>query len=215
MKYTKYTVRVTFETEVLGGSPLDAEVYSNYVAAKAPVPTEAVSDEVATIQNAVELAKAKADALDIKGRTVFRRDADGKPVFVDYMWKGFFKEAWQAMRQVPDSESSRRTGGKSKITDLLFVEPRFVVLHVPDGEKEGTLERPLRADTPLGPRVALAGSELLPIGTWCELTITVLSSTVISRALLEEWLDYGRWLGMGQWRSGGYGRFAADITEQE
>ena len=121
--------------------------------------------------------------------------------------KGFLKESWQANRQRPGALSIALKAGKSKIDDLLFIQPRHVILRLPPGGVEGVLERPLRAETARGPRVALAASEMLPAGTWCDVRITVLAPQIITEPLLHEWLDYGRWLGMGQWRSGSYGRF--------
>lgn len=143
---------------------------------------------------------------DIKGRTGFLRDENQRPLLLDYVFKGFYKEAWQACRQRPGALSVAMKAGKSKIDDLLFIEPRHVVLRLPPGGVEGVLERPLRAETARGPRVALAASEMLPAGTWCDIKITVLAPQILTEALLREWLDYGRWLGLGQWRSGSYGR---------
>ena len=76
------------------------------------------------------------------------------------------------------------------------------------------LERPLRAETAQGPRVALARSEMLPSGTKISCGITVLGE-VISEKALREILDYGYWQGLGQWRNGGWGRFRYVLEKEE
>ena len=53
--------------------------------------------------------------------------------------------------------------------------------------------------------MALAKSEILPVGTTCEFTIKVLQDELLRR--VENWLDYGQFNGLGQWRNGSYGRF--------
>ncbi len=202
MNPTIYAIRITTITELLGSVPLDAEIYTTYIASKAPAAVQTNGTAAAETDTLAEY-----DALDIKGRTGFHRDAQGRPLLLDYVVKGFLKESWQAMRQVPGSEAAKLKAGKSKIDGLVFVEPRHIVLHVPGGQKESINERPLRAETPRGPRVALAASEELPIGTWCDVRLTVLAPQIITKELLEELFAYGRWLGLGQWRSGGHGKF--------
>lgn len=53
--------------------------------------------------------------------------------------------------------------------------------------------------------MTLARSDTCPSGTTLEFTVMVLGQ--VSEALLIEWLDYGALLGLGQWRSGGWGVF--------
>jgi len=96
-----------------------------------------------------------------------------------------------------------------------------------------TNERPLRADTMRGERVALARSEEAPAGTQIVFAVSVLmpgeaakakakaeadkaekegakkrkSSAAITEFTVTDCLDYGKMKGLGQWRSGGFGRF--------
>lgn len=209
MEPKTYSIRITLIRELLGSVPLDAEIYSTYIASKAPAAAQANGTALA------ELDTLEAhEALDIKGRTGFHRDEQGRPLILDYVCKGFLKEAWQAMRQVPGSEAGKLKAGKSKIDGLLFVEPRHIILNVPGGRAaESINERPLRAETPRGPRVALAASEQLPIGTWCDIKLLVLAPNVITDELIRELFGYGQFMGLGQWRSGGQGKFNANIKE--
>ena len=199
MNEATYAARLTFTDDLLGSTPLDEEVYSTYIASKAPASMQVNG----TAQTELELL----EEADIKGRTGFLRDDQRRPLLMNYVFKGFLKEAWQACRQRPGALSVSMKAGKSKIDDLLFIQPRHVILRMPPGGVESINERPLRAETARGPRVALAASEQLPIGTWCDVKIIVLAPQIITRELLSEWLDYGEGLGIGQWRSGQYGTF--------
>ncbi len=203
METTQYAIRITMLQEMLGSVPLDAEIYSTYIASKAPVAAQ-VNGNAAAEVDTIEAH----EALDMKGRTGFHRNQRGEPMILDYVVKGFLKEAWQNMRLVPGSESAKLKAGKSRIDGLVFVEPRYIVLHLPTGGVESINERPLRAETPRGPRVALAASEQLPIGTWFDVRLTVLAPHIITETLLKELFAYGQYSGMGQWRSGGMGKFS-------
>ena len=85
----------------------------------------------------------------------------------------------------------------------------------------GILERPLRAQTAQGERIALARSETIPAGSTMEFEIMVLGQIMQGRTkvdfdeLLTEWLNFGAWVGLGQWRgSGGYGQFEYEMVRQ-
>ena len=78
----------------------------------------------------------------------------------------------------------------------------------------GVCQRPLRAQTPQGERVALASSETVPAGTTMDVTF-VLYSPSSHRDALMEWLDYGAVRGLGQWRNSGKGRFSYQVVAEE
>ena len=69
----------------------------------------------------------------------------------------------------------------------------------------GNCQRPLRASTAQGERIALAHSEAVPVGSFIEFEITLLDEA--HEKAVVEWLDYGRLRGLGQWRNSGKGRF--------
>lgn len=63
---------------------------------------------------------------------------------------------------------------------------------------------------------ALAASEAIPAGAWVEFTITSLADKnkkVDWEDIIQEWLDYGKWSGIGQWRNSGKGRFTYEVVE--
>ena len=192
---TVYRVTLTFTEPLLGSTP-DAKAYTAYVAQQAIDNGKYVSDELATL---VEQPR---------GKTGFHREGS-TPVIYDYVIKGFCKEACTALRRMDGTVSKTLTSHKTKIDQLVMVEPRRIPLKLRKPTTD--LERPLRADTPQGPRVTLVSSTAASEGTVMEFTIRILGG-VITAKMLAEWFEYGQFSGLGQWRSGGYGRFTAEIT---
>jgi hypothetical protein len=194
---TTVKIRVTLTEEMLGTKPCNPEVFKEWVASKAPNGIE--EDEMAA-----------AARIEESGSTVFHRDDTGCPIIYDYQVKGFFKDAAQSLRNADGMHSAKLVAYKTKIDGLIFVFPRIIRLRIPDGAKVTVCERPLRADTAQGPRVALARSEAVPVGTTLEFEIRMLAAklgkgdaAVQTAALVMEWLAYGELRGFGQWRNSG------------
>ena len=200
-------VRVTFVEPILGSSPNTEEIYKEYIASKAPDATS-TEDEVEALG---------ADAEEEKGTTVFGRDAAGIPVIWDYQIRGFFKGSCGGIQKMKGRKQkllSQSIKAYKKIIDNgVYVFPRMIPLNMPDGmtvEEAVTInQRPLRAQTAQGERVALASSEQLPPGTWFEMTIGLMDGKLADTVL--EWLDFGELNGIGQWRNASYGRFEYEI----
>lgn len=185
-------VRVTFIEPILGTSPANEEVYRDFIGSKAP-DAATVDDEVAAIG---------ADAVVEKGMTVFPRLEDGTPFLRDYQIKGFFKDTCGGLRKVKGSKSEKIKAYKKEIDRLIFPEPRCIPIKF-DGEI-GECQRPLRAQTAQGERVSLAISEQVPAGATIEFSIVMLADHADA---VREWLDYGKYSGIGQWRNSGKGRY--------
>jgi hypothetical protein len=186
-------VKLTFLEEVLGTASADKEIHGKFIASKAP---DAPSREE-------EIEALGAEEVIEKSMTVFPRNADGKPIFWDYQIKGFFKDACGMLRKVPNSASSKIKAYKKEIDGLIFVKEREIPI-IFDGEI-GSCQRPLRAQTAQGERVALANSETVPAGSTIEFTIQLMCDT--HEKAVREWLDYGVFRGIGQWRNSGKGKF--------
>lgn len=186
-------VKLTFIEEILGTASNDKEIHSDYIASKAP---DAMTREE-------EIESIGVDGVIEKGKTVFSRTDDGKPMLWDYQIKGFFKNAGKTFNYI--GGSCKLTAYKSKIDNLVFIKERKIPLILPDGEEIGSCQRPLRASTAAGERVALANSESCPAGTTAEFTILVLQDELMKK--VKEWLDYGELNGIGQWHNSGKGRF--------
>lgn len=204
MKTIKY--RVTLTEEMLGSKPSSAEIFSDFIAVKKddakPV------DEI----DAAERAEKEIEQLE-KGMTIFHRSYDGKtPIMWNYEWKGFFKDSIKSLRRDPDSASAKVKAYKSIIDGCVFVEPRKIPLILPEGGTVGVCERPLRAQTMQGERVALAKSETVPVGTTMEIKILLLTKEM--EKVIDECMTYGMLHGIGQWRNSGKGTFTFEKVEE-
>ena len=186
-------VKLTFIESILGTSPANDDVYRDFIGSKAP-DANTIEDEVASLG---------VDAVAEKGMTVFPRTEDGIPFLYDYQIKGFFKDTCGGLRKVKGSVSSGIKAYKKEIDRLIFPEPRVIPFE--NFGEVGSCQRPLRAQTAQGERVSLAMSEEIPSGASVTFDIVCLSDD--HEKAVREWLDYGRFSGIGQWRNSGKGRF--------
>lgn len=194
----KIHVKVTTTESMLGSAPNNKELMESYIASKAP---DAMS-------MAEEIEAVGAEEVLEKAMTVFPRH-EGKPILYDYQIKGFFKDSCGALRKVKEKKSSKIKAYKKEIDGLIFVSPRHIEIRF-EGEM-GNCQRPLRASTPLGERIALANSEEIPAGAVLEFDVTCLMDEHVD--LVKEWLEYGQLRGLGQWRNSGKGRFVCEVAE--
>ena len=186
-------VRITFKEEVLGTANSDKDIHEEYIASKAPdAPSK--TEEVAALG---------VEEVVLKGMTIFPKDDNGNPFLWDYQVKGFFKSAASAGSYM--GGDYKLANYKKKIDLLVFVNERRIPLHIPDGMEMGKCQRPLRAQTMQGERVALANSETCPAGTTAEFTVRVLDDGLLK--FVEQWLDYGQYNGFGAWRNSSKGSF--------
>lgn len=184
---------VKFTEELLATQPADPKLHEAFIASNAPdAPTREEEIEVMGVEKVVEL-----------GKTIFPRDENGVPFIWDYQWKGYFKSVCSAFYK---AKGKTYLPAFRKIIDIgIFVMPRRIKLIIPTGLEIGNCQRPLRAQTAQGERVALAHSETAPAGTTCEFEIHMLDEKM--EKFVREWMDYGVYHGHGQWRNSGKGRF--------
>jgi hypothetical protein len=192
-----YHLRITFEDEILATCGTN----EYFVTAMAR------EDEKKSIEAAIDEYEGIEE--DERPMTVFPRTEDGKPFIYDYLIKGFIKNAAKAFNQIGGDK--KLTSYKSKIDGGLFVEPRQLILELPEGEETGLCCRPLRASTMQGERVTIARSESAPVGTSLECYIKVMNPEIKKK--LFEYLDYGYYNGLGQWHNAGKGKFSYEILE--
>ena len=194
-------VRITFHEELLGTASGNAELHEEFIASKSADADKAKE----------ELAALHAEELVEKSMTVFPKDEDGRPFLWDYQVKGFLKEATGVYIELTPGETRIGKTKLSKFTfkrvvdNFVFVAPRKIMLHMPDGGEIGECQRPLRAETMRGERVALAHSETVPVGTTCDFEVEVLHKSMDK--VIDWCLEYGIKKGLGQWRNSGKGRF--------
>lgn len=201
-------IKVTFDEEVLGTANANPDIHQEWIASKAN--DEAKAKEEVEAINSEETFE--------KSMTIFPKDKNGNPFVWDYQWKGYLKDAFKALKKVPKSECGKIKAYKQEIDGLIFPAPRKIKINIPEGESIGICQRPLRASTPQGERVALASSETAPEGSTMEFEIMLLADTkdsnVHEKAVIEA-LNYGRLRGFGQWRNASKGRFHYEILERK
>lgn len=195
-------VKLTFTEKCLGTASNNKNLHGDYIASKAP---NAKSKEE-------EIAAIGVEEYAEKQMTVFPRDNAGNPFFWDYQIKGFFKDTCSALQKSKGEEFSKASCSmkafKKIIDGVIFIEERKIPINLNGGEI-GVLERPLRAQTPQGERVSIATSETIPAGSEIIFTITCLSDQYADA--VKEWLDYGKYRGLGQWRNASFGRFTYEV----
>ena len=190
--------KITFIEPILGSLPNNKELYSQFIASKAP--------DASTIDD--EIAELGEDAVTERGTTVF----PGTIGIKGYL----FKEACKMCKMDPSKLSSKLTAHLKKIDGNVFVYAsdlrpsveagcEWKKLYIQDAFPIDTFERPLRAQTAQGERISLARSERIHEGASITCDIVTLLDNL--EPMIREWLDYGVFKGLGQFRNAGYGRF--------
>lgn len=200
----KLNVKLTFQEPLLGTLPGSEDLYMDYIATKVP------EDERTKIED--EVAALGVDAVAEKKMTVFPKLPDGSPFVYDYQIRGFFKGSCGALRKVSKARSAKLKAYKKEVDQLIFVYPRKIPIQL-SGDMD-VISRPLRAATPQGDRVAIAASESAPAGSSIALQIICFDDNDMK--IVREWLEYGMFNGLGQWRNSGMGRFTwEEVPESE
>ena len=194
-------VKVTFLEDVLGTANSNPKIHEDYIASNAP-DAPSLKEEVEAIGTEETFEKSM---------TVFPRNKDGVPIVWDYQWKGFLKDAFGSLKKLGKTECAKIKAYKKEIDGLIFVYPRRIPFEM-NGDM-GVCQRPLRASTAQGERVALASSETVPEGSSMIFEIECLLDSHV-KAVIES-LEYGCRRGFGQWRNSGKGRFHYEILERK
>lgn len=234
------TIAVQFTEPLLGSNPGNPDIHAEFIASKAPA-AKLTAEEVGITRLAAYRAKEEAkpdpgavaeagesaeaeEADDLeKASTVFLRDETG--IFLlDYVIKGTIKDMIGGLIDLNEIIGYSRYTFKRVVNNTVRVGPRRIYLRDPEGtiykQAPSALQRPIRAETMRGERVALVRSEMVPAGTIMTFTVQLISPSTASKkksayltylpeTVIYQALDYGvlRGVGFGQWRSGGYGRY--------
>lgn len=204
MKVEEKKFRLVGLQPLLGGVALDKEIFTKYIATKA---------------RDFEKENAKEDVENIIDEnekvTGFYRDVEtGNVIIKGYQIKGFMKEAAKALKDQLGLASC-----VSKIDNFVFIaEDNIPVMRGGEWIKQpdNFLERPLRGETPQGPRVSLAKSEQICGDWYIDITVKVIEnkktakSVALDMGVVEELLSYGQFKGLLQWRNAGYGSFRVE-----
>lgn len=194
-----YAFTLKFTEPILGSAPSNAEVYKQYIS---NLVSKEKSDEEASTLGAEEKERI--------GWDIFHRDETGLLLY-DYHVRGFLKEAASAV-----TGKGEVTAYRSKIDKWVFVSPRRMYFKNEVGEviksPDGVLERAVRAMTMQGPRVTLKRSDKLEAGCRISGKVTVLDlgEKEFTEERVLRWFEYGAFSGLGEWRTGSYGRFVVE-----
>lgn len=210
----RYHVKLTFTEPLLGSVPLNKEIYRDWLATRAPTPEQGES-EIETVPDVESLEQ---------GTKGFHRFPDGTPMIRGHVIKGFCKSACGILRRDKDTLSAGIRAYKKIIDGAVWTRPKMIPIMlsdggyslwpVSDGPKElglKLLQRPLRCQTAQGERVALACSEIIPVGSAIEFDLLIVGG-IVGEEVLHEWLNYGQLRGLGEWRSSGMGEFEYQMT---
>lgn len=185
--FEKRVVTIELTEPMLGTVCKDPKVYKTFIESKKP-------------EDIQEDESANVEKIEEKGWTGFMKDDDGIFIY-DYMVKGFLKNAGNVLKLHVKVKNLR-----SKIGDAVFIGPRKLRF-IDKTEPDDILERPLRAMTKQGPRVAVVRSDVVNPGAQITFELKFLKHSQITDKLLKSVFEYGLVLGLGQWRGGGYGTF--------
>lgn len=221
-------VRLTFTEEVLGSNSPDAEIQRNYIASKAP-DAQTLEDEVAAA-SAEEVADSKMTVffyINPETGLPFTKDEleaphyPGIAVMKSHQMRGYIMDTAGKMRTQAGTLTNKIKAYKKLIDGAVKVEPMWIP-YVSGGKyltraDMGRCERPLRAETMQGPRVALAASESIPAGASVEIWINMRPQLTGPDIwdLVQEWLNFGEDNGFGQWHSSGRGRFVWELLDDD
>lgn len=186
-------IRLHFTQDLLASLPANEDIYNDYVGSTNPdKPSKGEEYKALGLDGVVD-----------KGKTVFARDENNNPCIVGYQVRGFLKNACKCLKAIPGTYSEDISASKQVVDRYVTVKERLIPVHF-EGEISDC-QRPLRASTPQGDRVALAISEAIPAHAWCEFTIVTPYPGFMD--VVREWLEYGAINGLGQWRNSGKGSF--------
>lgn len=194
-----------FTEAMLGTAPKNKDIYSKFIESKQ---AEGRPDTVGDKET-----DGVPEIDGFQGWTGFREDEKGL-YLLDYMLKGALKEAGNTLK-----EELKETNLKSKINKYVFVFPRKIYIldenKAPLKAPDGIFERPLRAQTAQGERIALAKSDQVNAGRRLEFEIHLpIEATPIKHihTVLDRCMGYWRYMGLGQFRNGSFGRCEAKVV---
>lgn len=161
-------VKLTFTEPLLGSQPGNKDVHSEFIASRV---TQFKGEPAKTPADSAEETEAINPEEEIeKATTIFAGDEHGLLLW-DYQLRGFIKEGIQIFIELGECKLSM-WNYKRSVDQFVFVRPRRIYLLNAKGDNilkaDEYNERPLRASTMKGDRIALARSQMLPIGTQCE-----------------------------------------------
>lgn len=197
-----YSVKIRLLEKLLGTQSSVKSIFADHIATKqrkALAKSGMTTDEIeAELQETMDGLPEESEAQE-RGHTVFFRD-DAGYFLRNYEIKGFLKSAATAKKNFGAKKQL-----KNKVGQFVHVRPVKMYIAEP-GATLDVVERPLRTSGPMGERTAIVRSDSVPDGTEIEFTLHVLQDAFDADEI-RTLLEYGEFIGIGQWRSSGCGRF--------
>jgi hypothetical protein len=181
------------------------------------------AERASAIRGELESLKETLAEQELRGVTVFFRDANDMPCIGDHMIKGFLKASAEAIaRTLPRKNGTILNSAsytESVINQHVTVSEEFIsfdrdVMKNPDGSVKYK-QRSLRAMTAQGPRVSIVSSECVPAGASVKFELKVLTDSPLTEEALCKLFSYGEISGIGQWRNGGKGQFKFTLKKKQ
>ncbi|MCS7295537.1 MAG: hypothetical protein NZ761_09090 [Dehalococcoidia bacterium] len=218
-------VTVVFVTQLLGSTPPPGVGLDFLTERQKEKLREELGPEAPVDELLAEPVAEPAAAEETTGFTCFPR-VEGRPVLLDYQWKGYFKEKLEQLRLTRPSFRGKGQTARLRpedVTQYLFVLPSTLFLETPDGEpvteeRVGLYVRPVRFRSRYGAtQTALSVSEALQPPIVCryrlEVRRPVTGETIWTPYQVAQMLELGERHGFGQFRNGGFGRFLVQEFE--
>lgn len=172
-----YEVEIELTEPLLGTIPKNPDIYKAWVESRTRKP---------------EGDEGEPEVSEEKSWTGFYTDDKGLYI-LDYMIKGYLKEVASILPHTLGLVS-RKTGEllaettiKRRVDNWVSIEPRRIYLG--KDEPDGVIERPLRARTIRGDRIALTRSDYVNAGLKLELKVSTLDRCPITEDVLREWFS--------------------------
>lgn len=224
IKATELKVRITTTAPMLGMSPPTEELYRKFIS---------ITEKKLGVRKAIEENKKEEEikalrlerdqeVLNNRGFTVFPIDeATGKRFFWDYQIRGFLKDVFKALLETDDPEMCKglcplnKYNVAKRVDQIMFVQPRRILIDIPEGTSITLCERSLRKPDPHNHEQdasVIASSEKIEAGAKMEIRFLILNKAYIN--YVKKALAYGLLRGFGQWRNSGMGTFMTEFLSE-
>jgi len=217
--WARYAITIETKSNLIGGIPAKENLINGWITKNMPAIQEAEKEKLikATLEELGPLSEEVAESTWTKFKV------DTKGVYIECrQLKSAFKEASNILRELlqknegKGKKNSDFTRLRAKVAERLFVEGNRCyptrngkVFSAP----EGVEERPIHIMTAQGPRSALKRFDLFQPGIQLSFTIRTLNDGLVSKELLEVFMEYMSFNGIGADRSQGAGQFTLISVE--
>lgn len=226
--WTKYRVTLEFLTPCIGGVPNSLQLIEGWLGTKNIAKTaeelKVLTD--ATVAELGGVVEEKASAM----WTVFKVDPESvtdRGIYLEgRQVKAMFKESSNILREMlvkagggkknKGEDRNRFTNLKSRVAERLHVEEDTIYFTRAEKKlpnSDGSSERPIHVQTPMGPRTALKRTDYVNAGTTLSFTVKTLNDGVVDAELLKLLLEFSGDNGLGADRSQGFGKFKTTLCE--